>query len=50
MQLINLKIKHRIALLTFVAIVSFVISIIINNQTGKNTGQPHECAFFTHNE
>ncbi|MBB1321697.1 MULTISPECIES: methyl-accepting chemotaxis protein [unclassified Shewanella] len=39
MQLINLKIKHRIALLTFVAIVSFVISIIINNQTGKNNEQ-----------
>jgi len=39
MQLINLKIKHRITLLTFVAIVSFVISIIINNQTGKNNEQ-----------
>ena len=39
MQLINLKIKHRIALLTFVAIVSFVISIIINNQTGKSNAQ-----------
>ncbi|AZG72977.1 methyl-accepting chemotaxis protein [Shewanella livingstonensis] len=39
MQLINLKIRHRIALLTFVAIVSFVISIIINNQTGKNNAQ-----------
>ena len=39
MQLINLKIKHRITLLTFVAIVSFVISIIINNQTGKSNAQ-----------
>ncbi|GGQ35909.1 hypothetical protein [Shewanella litoralis] len=39
MQLTNLKIRHRIALLTFVAIVSFVISLIINDQTGEDNAQ-----------
>ncbi|MGI2144262.1 methyl-accepting chemotaxis protein [Shewanella frigidimarina] len=36
MQLTDIKIRHRIALLTSVAIVSFVISLIINDQTGKD--------------
>lgn len=39
MQLIHFKIKHRIALLTFVAIVSFVISLMINKQTGEENAQ-----------
>jgi methyl-accepting chemotaxis protein len=39
MLLTNLKIKHRITLLTVVAILSFVISLIINNQTGENNAQ-----------
>ena len=39
MQLTHLKIRHRIALLTIVAIVSFVISLIINNQTGDQNAQ-----------
>ena len=39
MQLTNLKIRHGIALLTFVAIVSFVISLIINDQTGEDNAQ-----------
>ncbi|MGX9461466.1 methyl-accepting chemotaxis protein [Shewanella sp. A14] len=39
MQLTNFKIKHRITLLTFVAIISFVMSMMINNQTGKDNAQ-----------
>ncbi|WP_350431097.1 methyl-accepting chemotaxis protein [Shewanella sp. H8] len=39
MQLINFKIRHRIALLTLVAIVSFIISLIINHQTGEDNAQ-----------
>ncbi|WP_244325761.1 methyl-accepting chemotaxis protein [Shewanella aestuarii] len=35
----NLKIKHRIALLTFVALISFAISLFINNQTTSNNAQ-----------
>jgi methyl-accepting chemotaxis protein len=39
MKLTNLKIKHRIALLTLVAIASFVISLIINKQSGQQNAE-----------
>ncbi|WP_076537477.1 methyl-accepting chemotaxis protein [Shewanella sp. UCD-KL21] len=39
MKLNSLKIKHRIALLTVVAIFSFVISILINNQSVQQNAQ-----------
>jgi methyl-accepting chemotaxis protein len=39
MKLTSLKIKHRIALLTLVAITSFVISIIINKQSGQQNAE-----------
>ncbi|MCL1045817.1 methyl-accepting chemotaxis protein [Shewanella electrodiphila] len=39
MQLNSLKIKHRIALLTVVAIFSFVISLVINNQSVQQNAE-----------
>ncbi|MCL1045814.1 methyl-accepting chemotaxis protein [Shewanella electrodiphila] len=39
MQLNNIKIKHRIALLTVVAITSFIIALSINNQSVKQNAQ-----------
>ncbi|MDO6640433.1 methyl-accepting chemotaxis protein [Shewanella sp. 5_MG-2023] len=39
MKLNSLKIKHRIALLTIVAIFSFIISILINNQSVQQNAQ-----------
>ncbi|WP_354624722.1 methyl-accepting chemotaxis protein [Psychromonas sp. MME2] len=36
MKISNLKIKHRINMITFVALASFIISVIINNMTTAN--------------
>lgn len=39
MKLNSLKIKHRIILLTFVAIISFILSLYINNQSVQENAQ-----------